>query len=116
MGDTPIKVRSQKVASLTSKVRNHPASPFDGEDSQDEVVTAILEQEIARLDDEEHLSAEAQQEQARLKKKLGLEGDAEELAEGEELSEKERKQAELIEKMKGRQQKGRNVPNFSDIF
>ena len=116
MGDTPIKVKSQRVENLAAKVRNHPTSPFDGEDSQNDVVATILEQEIARLDDEEHLSAEAQQEQARLKQKLGLSSDAEELAEGEELSEKERKQAELIERMKKNQQKGRNVPRFSDVF
>ena len=108
MSDVPIKVRNQAIEQLAAKVRNHPASSYDGSQSQDEVVKNVLAQELARLEDEAELSADAEEEQARLKADmLGLDTE-EELSETDEPEDEiAARQAELRDQMRKNFRRGR---------
>jgi len=63
---------NEQVEQLAAKVRNHDHSTFGGEDSQDDVITSVLKQEIARLNDEADRETEASQKRSELRQKLGL--------------------------------------------
>lgn len=75
------RIRNEQMEQLAAKVRNHPASEFDGQDSPDEVIIQLLEERLSNLEEE---AGEVAQEQARLKEQMGI-GDGsteEELGEG----------------------------------
>ena len=67
----------ESVDELAAQVRNHAASVWDGEDSQEDVIRTLLEQELARLDEESDRNEEAAQKRAELRADLGLSADEE---------------------------------------
>lgn len=105
----PVKVRNEQVEQLAAKVRNHEQSTFNGEYSQADVITSVLKQEIARLNDEANRETEAAERRAQLRQKLGL-SDQEEMHVEEATDDVTAKQEELQQDILG--DDNRNVPNL----
>lgn len=89
---------NEQVEQLAAKVRNHDSSPYDGEDSQDDVIQSLLEQELARLDDQADLETEASEKRSELREKLGL-SDETATDDSEAQDDVAAKQAELRKRM-----------------
>ena len=91
---------NEQVEQLAVKVRNHDSSPYDGEDSQDDVIQSLLEQELARLDDQADLETEASEKRSELREKLGLSSETA-TDDSETQDDVATKQAELRERITG---------------
>lgn len=102
MSDAPIKIRDKHVEKLAALVRNHDSSLFNGEDSQDDVVRTLLEQELARLEEQAGLEEEASEKQSELREKLGLSDDEMHVEKAAEATDDvEAKQEQLRQNMLG---------------
>jgi hypothetical protein len=100
---------NEQVAQLAVKVRNHDYSTFDGGDSQADVITSVLKQEIARLNDKSDNETEAAEKRSELRQKLGL-SNPEELHVEEATDDVTDKQEELRQDILGDDDS--KTPNF----